>query len=106
VDGLKPDLEVMQSKAGQFRGHMQPLGRLINPENCVKGVGALVLRAVLSFSKCFPWHLARLWLAGTRLHLQLVTQPQLFRPLIANRLLDSECREFLERISPCYRRLG
>jgi len=60
VDGLKLDLDVMQSKAGRFRGHMQPLGRLINRENGLKGVRALVHRAVVSFSKCFPWHLASL----------------------------------------------
>ena len=54
VDGLKSDLDVMQSKVGWFRGHMQPLGRLINRENGLKGVQALALRTVLSFSKCFP----------------------------------------------------
>src|SRR5207247_9550222 len=91
----------MQSKAGRFRGHIQPLGRLINRENDLKGVRALVLRAVVSFSKCFPWHLASLLLAGTRLRLREVAPPRLFRPLIANRLLDSECRELPERISPC-----
>jgi hypothetical protein len=105
VDGLKPDSDVMQSKAGLFHGHMQPLGRSINRENGLKGAWALVLRAVLSFSKCFPWHLARLLLAGTRLHLREVAPPQLFRPLIANRLIDSECRELPERISPCYQLL-
>lgn len=65
MDGLKPDLDVMQSKAGRFRGHLQPPGRSINREHGLKGARALVLRAVLSFSKCFPWHLARLLLAGT-----------------------------------------
>jgi len=35
-----------------------------------------------------------------------VAPPQLFRPLIANRLIDSERRELPERISPCHRRLG
>lgn len=58
VDGLKPDLDVMQSKAGRFPGHMQQLGRLINRENDLKGVRALLLRAVVSFSKYFLWHLA------------------------------------------------
>src|SRR5271166_4156848 len=28
--GLKSDLDVMQSKVGRFRGHLQPLGRLID----------------------------------------------------------------------------
>ena len=60
MDGLKPDLDVMQSKAGRFRGHMQPLGRLINREYGLKEVRALVPRAVLSFSKHYPWHLASL----------------------------------------------
>jgi hypothetical protein len=60
VDGLKPGLDGMQSKAGRFRGHMQPLDRLINRENDLKGVRALVHRAVVSFSKYFPWHLASL----------------------------------------------
>jgi hypothetical protein len=105
VDGLKLDLGVMQSKVGRFRGHVQPLGRLINREKGLNGVRALVFRAVFSFSKCFPWHLAGLYLAGTRLHLREVTPPQLFRPVIANRLLDSECRELPERISPCYQLL-
>jgi hypothetical protein len=41
-------------------GHMQPLGRLINREKGLNGVRALVFRAVFSFSKCFPWHLAGL----------------------------------------------
>jgi hypothetical protein len=34
--------------------------------------------------------------SGTRLHPREVAPPQLFRPLIANRLLDSECRELPE----------
>jgi hypothetical protein len=60
MDGLKSDLDVMQSKVGRFRGHMQPLGRLINRENGLNGVQAVVLRAVVSFSKHYPWHLASL----------------------------------------------
>ena len=38
VDGLKSDLDVMLSKVGRFRGHMQPLGRLINRKNGLKKV--------------------------------------------------------------------
>lgn len=77
AEQLARELETLKKKRGRNRfesrshglcflggprpaRHMQPLGRLINRENGLKGVRALVLRAELSFSICFPWHLARL----------------------------------------------
>src|SRR5882672_8088777 len=45
-------------------------------------------RGEVSFSKCFPWHLASLELEGTRLLLREGTPPRSFRPPNAHRWLD------------------
>src|SRR5436189_3941388 len=84
-----------------MKWHRRIANILINRENALKGVRALLLRAVYSFSKRFPWHLAHLESAGARLHFRWAASPLLVRLLIANRLLESECRELPERTSPC-----
>src|SRR5690348_16575430 len=81
-----------------MKWHRRIANILINRKKASKGVRALLLRAVVSFSKRFPWHLAHLTSAGARFHLRWAASLQLIRLLIANRLLQTDCRELPARI--------